>query len=78
VGPDGTVYATMGGLDRLAPGSDQWQSLGRLPQGQFGTAELPGAGIFWLGGGAGMLWVGPGDYYPNADPQGRVVTTSYA
>jgi hypothetical protein len=60
VGPDGTVYATMGPssspnrpatLDRLAPGSDQWQSLGPLPQGQYATAELPGAGIFWIGGG---------------------------
>ncbi|MGO8950585.1 MAG: hypothetical protein ACLQUY_23620, partial [Ktedonobacterales bacterium] len=65
VGPDGTVYATMGAIPpaalyRLVPGSDRWQSLGPLPQGQnAATAELPGAGIFWFNTVAGLPLYNP-------------------
>jgi hypothetical protein len=58
VGPDGTVYAEIGlipgTLYRLAPGSDQWQSLSPTPQSQYAVAELPDAGIFWSSGTVGL------------------------
>jgi hypothetical protein len=66
----GLLFSNGPTLERFAIGTDGVESLGPVPNA--------GLILYASGGGAGMLWAGPADSYPDADPQGRIFTASYA
>ncbi|GEM_PF-2126839 len=52
VAPDGTVFAEYSNCYRLVPDTNEWQSIGPLPDTtgtNLATVVIPGAGIIWAG-----------------------------